>query len=34
MVESFMESNALFLLVCIDFYEGRVGSSFLIDVEY
>jgi hypothetical protein len=29
-----MESSALFLFVCIDFYEGRENSSFSVDVEY
>jgi hypothetical protein len=34
MVEGSVESSALFFLICIDLYEGRISSSFLVDVEY
>ncbi len=29
-----VELSALFMLICIDFYNGRESNSFLIDIEY
>jgi hypothetical protein len=29
-----MELNECFFLVCIEFQEGKLSSSFLVDVEY